>query len=165
MNRCACAALVAGLLLAVPAQAQPLEFDGIELSRDIPCGGRDVNISGNANTISLTGDCGVVQVYGTDHKVSLGTATALEISGMDISVSATSVARLMVDTAKNRVRGAVVGDGQTAIVEIDGAEHELDLRFDGPVQITLNGVDNQLNWSGDEPAISSSGVGHRIVRQ
>ena len=55
---------------------------------------------------------------------------------MDISVSATSVARLMVDTAKNRVRGAVVGDGRTAIVEIDGAEHELDLRFDGPVQIT-----------------------------
>ena len=35
MNRCACAALVAGLLLAVTAQAQPLEFDGIELSRDI----------------------------------------------------------------------------------------------------------------------------------
>ena len=91
-----------------------------------------MNISGNANTISLTGDCGVVQVYGTDHKVSLGTATALEISGMDISVSATSVARLMVDTAVNRVSGAVVGDGQTAIVEIDGAEHELTCGSTGP---------------------------------
>mgnify|MGYP007084193788 CR=1 FL=1 len=67
--------------------------------------------------------------------------------------------------SKGRVYLDVLFEKHGLVVEIDGAEHELDLRFDGPVQITLNGVDNQLNWSGDEPAISSSGVGHRIVRQ
>ena len=166
MNACASAAmLVAGLLLAGAAHAQPIELDGIELSRDVPCLGKDVNISGSANNISLTGECGVVQVYGTDHKISLETASALEVSGIDNRVTATSVGRLLVDTNQNHVRTAVVGRGQTAIVEVSGAEHELVLTFEGPVQLTLDGIDNQLKWSGDEPAMSSSGVGHKIERQ
>jgi len=102
MNACASAAmLAAGLLLAAAAHAQPIELDGIELSRDVPCLGKDVNISGNANKISLTGDCGVVQVYGTDHEISLEKASALEVSGIGNSVTAKSVDRLTVDTNKN----------------------------------------------------------------
>ena len=165
MNACASAAmLAAGLLLAAAAHAQPIELEGIELSRDVPCLGKDVNISGNANRISLTGECGVVQVYGTDHEVSLEKASALEVSGSGISVSAKSVDRLTVDTNKNRVRTTVLGRGQTAIVEVSGAEHGLELVFDGPAQVTLDGIDNRLQWRGDEPALSSSGVGHQIDR-
>lgn len=166
MNACASVAvLVAGLLLAGAAHAQPIEIDGIELSRDVPCLGKDVNISGNANKINLTGECGVVQVYGTDHEVSLETASALEVSGIENTVSAKSVDRLTVDTSKNHVRTAMLGRGQTAIVEVSGGEHELELVFDGPAQLILDGIDNRLKWSGDEPAMSSSGIGHRIDRQ
>ncbi|MCQ4292189.1 DUF3060 domain-containing protein [Pseudomonas stutzeri] len=165
MNACASAAMLAvGLLLTTAAHAQPIELEGIELSRDVPCLGKDVNISGNANRISLTGECGVVQVYGTDHEVSLEKASALEVSGSGISVSAKSVDRLTVDTNKNRVRTIVLGRGQTAIVEVSGAEHGLELVFDGPAQVTLDGIDNRLQWCGDEPALSSSGVGHQIDR-
>jgi hypothetical protein len=166
MNACASAAmLVASLLLAGAAHAQPIELDGIQLSRDVPCLGKDVNISGSANNITLTGECGVVQVYGTDHEVSLATASALEVSGINNSVTATSVGRLLVDTSQNRIRTKVVGHGQTAIVEVSGGEHELELEFDGPAQISLDGVDNKLKWSGDEPALSTSGIGHQIDRQ
>jgi len=166
MNVCASAAmLVASLLLVGAVHAQPIKLDGIELSRDVPCLGKDVNISGNANKISLTGKCGVVKVYGSDHEVSLETASALEVSGINNTVSATSVGRLEVDTNQNHIRTTVVGHGQTAIVEVSGAEHELELVFDGPTQLTLNGIDNRLKWSGDEPALSSSGIGHQIDRQ
>ena len=166
MNACASAAmLAAGLLLAAAAHAQPIELDGIELSRDVPCLGKDVNISGNANKISLTGVCGVVQVYGTDHEISLEKASALEVSGIGNSVTAKSVDRLTVDTNKNHIRTTILGRGQTAIVEVSGAEHGLELAFDGPAQVTLDGIDNRLQWSGDEPAMSLSGVGHQIDRQ
>lgn len=166
MNACACAAmLVASLLTAGVAHAQPLELDGIGLSRDVPCLGKDVNISGNANTINLTGKCDAVQVYGSDHEVILETATSLEVSGIDNRVTATSVGRLLVDTNKNHVQTEVAGQGQTAAVEVSGAEHELELKFAGPAQITLDGIDNRLRWSGDEPAFSTSGVGHQIDRR
>ncbi|MCQ4298005.1 DUF3060 domain-containing protein [Pseudomonas stutzeri] len=166
MNACASVAmLVASLLLAGAAHAQPIELDGIELSRDVPCLGKDVNISGHANKISLTGNCGAVEVYGTDHEVSLETASALEVSGINNTVTATSVGRLEVDTSQNRVRTAILGHGQTAIVEVSGAEHELELVFDGPAQLSLDGIDNRLKWGGDEPALSSSGIGHKIDRQ
>ena len=123
MNACASAAmLAAGLLLAAAAHAQPIELDGIELSRDVPCLGKDVAISGNANKISLTGDCGVVQVYGTDHEISLEKASALEVSGIGNSVTAKSVDRLTVDTNKNQIRTTILGRGQTAIVEVLGAD-------------------------------------------
>lgn len=164
-SRASVVMLVAGLLLANAAVAQPIELDGIKLSRDVPCLGKDVNISGSANNITLTGDCGVVQVYGTDHEVSLATASALEVSGIGNSVTAKSVGRLLVDTNQNDIRTKVIGDGQTAIVEVSGAEHELDLVFDGLAQLTLDGIDNKLEWSGDEPAMSLSGVGNQIDRQ
>lgn len=166
MNACASAAmLVASLLMAGAAHAQPVELDGIELSRDVPCLGKDVNISGNANKISLTGECGVVQLYGTDHEVNLDTASSLEVSGIGNHATATSVGRLLVDTNKNRVHTEVAGHGKTATVEVSGAEHELELKFAGPALITLDGIDNQLKWSGDEPTFSTSGVGHQIDRQ
>lgn len=166
MNACASAAmLVASLLMAGVAHAQPIELDGIGLSRGVPCLGKDVNISGNANKINLTGKCGAVEVYGSDHEVSLETATSLEVSGVDNRVTANSVGRLLVDTNKNYVQTGVAGNGQAAIVEVSGAEHELDLELKGPAQITLDGIDNRLKWSGDEPTFSTSGVGHQINRQ
>lgn len=166
MNACASAAmLVAGLLMAGAAHAQPIELDGIELSRDVPCLGKDVNISGNANKIKLTGECGAVVVYGTDHQVTLETASALEVSGMENTVSAKSVGRLLVETSKNHVRTAIQRRGERATVEVSGGEHELELKFDGPVQVSIDGIDNRLKWSGDEPELSLSGMDHKIDRQ
>ncbi len=166
MNACASAAmLVASMMMAGIAPAQPIELDGIELSRDVPCLGKDVNISGNANKITLTGECGVVQVYGTDHEVNLNTASSLEVSGIDNRVTARSVGRLLVDTSQNRVHTEIAAQGKTATVEVSGGEHELELKFAGPAQVTLDGIDNRLKWSGDEPAFSTSGIGHQIDRQ
>lgn len=159
------AILLAGLLLAGTTHATPVELDGIGLSRDVPCGGKDVSITGNENRIQLTGDCGAVIVYGSDHQVSLETAATLEVSGVGITVEADSVGGLSVDTNRNRVRTAIAGRGQAAVVEVSGAEHELELQFDGPAQVTVDGADNRLQWRGDEPSISSSGVDHVIDRQ
>lgn len=167
MNACASAAmLMASLLLAGAAHAQPIELDGIGLSRDVPCAGQDVNITGNANRIHLTGDCGAVEVYGSEHEVSLESATALAVLGVGHVVEADTVGRLTVATSGNRVHTAIAAAGeQPAAVEVTGAEHELELRFTGPVQVSVDGADTRLRWSGDDPTLSSSGSGHQIERR
>jgi len=157
--------LLAGLCSVGTVSAASIELDGIGLSQEVPCGGKDVNITGSENRIRLTGSCGAVVVYGTDHVVTLATASSLEVSGIQHNVVADSVERLTVDTNKNRVRTAVAGHGRPATVEVLGAEHELDLRFEGPVTVALDGIDSRLQWSGDEPSLSSSGSGNEVEQR
>lgn len=158
-------ALLAGLLASAAVQAAVIELDGIGLSRDVPCNGQAVNISGNGNRIQLTGDCGAVEVYGSDHQVSLQRAAALTVSGAENSVQADTVGRLSVDTNRNRVRTAIVAGAEPAAVEVSGAEHELELRFDAPAQVSVEGADNRLLWQGQEPQFAVGGVDQRIERK
>ena len=83
--------LIAGFLLAgtaTLAQAEPLNIEGIGLSRDVSCKGQDVNISGNANVIHLKGDCGAVLVYGSEHKVTLDTARSVSYTHLTLPTKA-----------------------------------------------------------------------------
>ncbi|MWK59126.1 DUF3060 domain-containing protein [Pseudomonas otitidis] len=161
---------LAGALLALTlaslAQAEPVSIDGVGLTRDVPCQGQDVEITGSANHIRLTGTCGAVTVYGSDHQVSLEQGGALSVSGIQNQVTAGRVERLEVDTAKNRVQAALEGRAPNhAQLEVSGADHILELVFKGPAVVNLSGADNQLRWSGSEPLMTVQGVDNRIERQ
>lgn len=160
--------LMAGLLLAgtaTLAQAEPLNIEGIGLSRDVSCKGQDVNISGNANVIHLTGECGAVLVYGSEHKVTLDTAKSLTVSGAEHKVVAERVNALSVDTSNNQVRTAIIAGEQPAVVTVEGAEHELDLQFEGQAKLNVTGVSQQVRWSGDEPEVQLGGIDNKVERK
>ncbi|MCW2290035.1 hypothetical protein M2262_000085 [Pseudomonas sp. BIGb0408] len=160
--------LMAGLLLAgtaTLAQAEPLNIEGIGLSRDVSCKGQDVNITGNANVIHLTGECGAVLVYGSEHKVTLDTAKSLTVSGAEHKVIAERVNALSVDTSNNQVRTAIIAGEQPAVVTVEGAEHELDLQFEGQAKLNVTGVSQQVRWSGDEPEVQLGGIDNKVERK
>lgn len=160
--------LMAGLLLAgtaTLAQAEPLNIEGIGLSRDVSCKGQDVNITGNANVIHLTGECGAVLVYGSEHKVTLDTAKSLTVSGAEHKVIAERVNALSVDTSNNQVRTAITAGEQPAVVTVEGAEHELDLQFEGQAKLNVTGVSQQVRWSGDEPEVQLGGIDNKVERK
>ena len=160
------ASALLALTLAPLAQAEPVSIDGVGLTRDVPCQGQDVEITGSANHIRLTGTCGAVTVYGSDHQVSLEQGGALSVSGIQNQVTAGRVERLEVDTAKNRVQAALEGRAPNhAQLEVSGADHNLELVFKGPAVVNLSGADNQLRWSGSEPLMTVQGVDNRIERQ
>ncbi|KIP96307.1 MULTISPECIES: DUF3060 domain-containing protein [Pseudomonas] len=160
--------LMAGLLLAgtaTLAQAEPLNIEGIGLSRDVSCKSQDVNITGNANVIHLTGECGAVLVYGSEHKVTLDTAKSLTVSGAEHKVIAERVNALSVDTSNNQVRTAITAGEQPAVVTVEGAEHELDLQFEGQAKLNVTGVSQQVRWSGDEPEVQLGGIDNKVERK
>ena len=73
---------IAGAMLAASlgtAQAQALDLHGIDVSRDVPCKGQDVIVTGNGNQFRLTGDCGQIEVNGSDQQVSFGKAAGLVV--------------------------------------------------------------------------------------
>ncbi|MBD9398502.1 DUF3060 domain-containing protein [Pseudomonas sp. PDM11] len=157
--------LLAGMALTALAQAEPLNIEGIGLSRDVSCKGQDVNISGNANVIHLKGDCGAVEVSGSEHKVTLDTAKSLSVSGAEHEVVAERVNGLSVDTTDNQVRATVAGGEQPALVEVTGADQTLDLQFEGAVKLDVGGTNQQVRWRGEEPEVQMSGIDNRVERQ
>lgn len=158
--------LFAGLLAASTVQAASLDIDGIGVSREVPCQGQDVDITGNANQIRLTGPCGRVRVHGSQHQVSLDTAAALEVSGIDNQVRAGAVAQLSVQTSGNDIQATLLAAGNTqAAVEVTGANQVLELTFTGPAKVELSGAEHRFTWAGDEPLFEISGVDHRIERR
>lgn len=157
--------LLAGMALTALAQAEPLNIEGIGLSRDVSCKGQDVNISGNANVIHLKGDCGAVEVSGSEHKVTLDTAKSLSVSGAEHEVVAERVNALSVDTLNNQVRTAVVAGEQPTPITVSGTGHKLDLRLEGETRLDVSGIEQQVRWSGDEPQVQLSGADNRVERQ
>ncbi|MBH3341380.1 DUF3060 domain-containing protein [Pseudomonas mendocina] len=159
--------LAVGVVVAAwlsTAQAQTLELDGIGVSRDVPCNGLDVIITGNGNQFRLAGDCGQVEVGGSEQQVSFGEASSLVVTGVNNRVEAERVGGLDVSGSEHRIDSQVQGSGQPAQVALYGEGHVLDLDLSGPVQIEVNGIGQQLTWRGDEPQIETSGVEHRIER-
>lgn len=164
-NMLTAACLLSGMVASAAALAEPLNIEGIGLSRDVSCKGQDVNITGNANVIHLTGECGAVLVYGSEHKVTLESAKSLTVSGAEIEVVADQVNALSVDTSNNEVRTAVIAGEQPAVVTVEGAEHELDLKFDGEAKLSVIGVSQLVHWSGDEPEVQLGGIDNKVERK
>lgn len=166
MNKMLSAAgLLAGMTMIAAAQADTLEIEGIGLSRDVTCHGEDVNITGNAHVIHLSGECGAVLVSGSAHKVTLETARSLQVSGAEIEVSADRVNALSVDTSDNQVRARVIAGEQPASVTVDGADHQLNLQFEGGAQLDVSGANQQVRWSGDEPRVNIGGIDNRVEKR
>jgi len=115
--------------------------------------------------IHLKGDCGAVLVYGSEHKVTLDTARSLTVSGAEHEVVAERVNALSVDTTENQVRTTVAGGEQPALVEVTGADQELDLQFEGPVKLDVSGTNQQVRWRGEEPEVQMSGIDNKVERQ
>lgn len=156
--------LAAGVMVAAcAAQAQTLDLHGIGVSREVPCKGLDVIVTGNGNQFRLTGDCGQVEVNGSEQQVSFGKAAGLVVTGVRNRIEAERVTSLEVSGSEHKVETEVSGDGgQAASVAIYGEGNVLDLDLSGPVLIEINGLSQQLTWSGDEPQIETTGVDHRI---
>lgn len=166
------------LLLALPlaAQAQspqsPLEdevvIEGIGVSQNIPCEGRDIGIYGSGNRIELSGVCGAIIVHGSDHEVRLGQATALTLSGANHTVFADAVAALTVETTGHTVTATMKGEGAPAMVHVNGADQTLNLTLAGQTEIDVGGTEQVVNWElvdgAPEPRIDVGGIDNAINR-
>ena len=157
---------IAGAMLAVSlgtAQAQALDLHGIGVSRDVPCKGQDVIVTGNGNQFRLTGDCGQIEVNGSDQQVSFGKAAGLVVTGSKNRIEGERVTSLEVSGSEHQVETEVHGNDQQPVqIAIYGDSNVLELDLDGSTQIEVNGLNQQLTWSGDEPQIETTGVEHRI---
>ena len=152
--------------LATPAQAGTLELDGMGNSRDVACKGQDVSVTGNANHFRLIGDCGRVEVHGTEHVISLGKVASLEVTGGENRIEAERVGGLDVSGTDHQVTAQVQGnDREPASVAVYGGENTLILDLQGPVRLEVNGLRQQVTWRGDELTVETSGGEHRIQRQ
>ncbi|MBN3256300.1 DUF3060 domain-containing protein [Pectobacterium brasiliense] len=144
--------------------AAPIELEGIGLTRDIPCNGNNVNISGNGNNIVLTGKCATISVAGSEHNITFDTATSLIVTGAEIAATGQSTGDLTVAAYKNTIRTHIFSEDKPAKVNVTGTEHHLDLDFKGPAVVSFNGISNHLSWGGTEPKLSSSGA-NNVIKQ
>ncbi|WP_020178813.1 DUF3060 domain-containing protein [Methylopila sp. M107] len=164
------ASTIAALALtATPALAGGIVIEGVRISREVDCGGQDVVIAGQGNTIALTGACGAVQVMGSDHKVTFESAKALQVAGASIAATGGKVEALAVDVTDNTVKATVASSHEPAEVRIFGADQKSELRFESAAAVTVGGAANELVWTADKgvkpPSISSLGVDLKITRK
>lgn len=155
---------VSAFAFTASVYAAPIELEGIGLTRDIPCNGNDVNISGNGNNIVLTGKCATISVAGSEHNITFDTATSLIVTGAEIAATGQSTGDLTVAAYKNTIRTNIFSEDKPAKVNVTGTEHHLDLDFKGPTVVSFNGISNRLSWGGTEPKLSSSGA-NNVIKQ
>ncbi|MBG0752513.1 hypothetical protein Q7O_001965 [Pectobacterium carotovorum subsp. carotovorum PCCS1] len=164
INRYLQMAFVTAFAFTASVYAAPIELEGFSLTRDIPCNGNDVTISGNGNNIVLTGQCAAISIMGSEHNVTFDTATSLTVTGSEIAVTGQSTGNLTVAAYKNTIRTHIVADDKPVKVNVTGTEHHLDLDFKGPTVVSFNGISNHLSWGGTEPRLSSSGA-NNVIKQ
>ncbi|MEQ9885243.1 DUF3060 domain-containing protein [Pectobacterium zantedeschiae] len=152
------------LTFTASVYAAPIELEGSGLTRDIPCNGNDVRISGNSNNIALTGKCAAISIMGSEHNVTFDTATSLTVTGSEIAVTGQSTGDLIVAAYKNTIHTHIIADDRPVKVNVTGTEHHLDLDFNGPAVVSFNGISNRLSWGGTEPRFSSSGA-NNVIKQ
>ncbi|RJL45898.1 DUF3060 domain-containing protein [Pectobacterium carotovorum] len=155
---------VSAFAFTASVYAAPIELEGIGLTRDIPCNGNNVNISGNGNNIVLTGKCATISVAGSEHNITFDTATSLIVTGAEIAATGQSAGDLTVAAYKNTIRTHIFSEDKPAKVNVTGTEHHLDLDFKGPAVVSFNGISNRLSWGGTEPKLSSSGA-NNVIKQ
>ncbi|MEQ9844514.1 DUF3060 domain-containing protein [Pectobacterium brasiliense] len=155
---------VSAFAFTASVYAAPIELEGIGLTRDIPCNGNNINISGNGNNIVLTGKCATISVAGSEHNITFDTATSLIVTGAEIAATGQSTGDLTVAAYKNTIRTHIFSEDKPAKVNVTGTEHHLDLDFKGPAVVSFNGISNRLSWGGTEPKLSSSGA-NNVIKQ
>ncbi|MFC0240298.1 DUF3060 domain-containing protein [Rhodopseudomonas telluris] len=162
------AATLASLGLA-HADDNELKIQGVGISRDIDCQGKDVGVYGAENEIALTGACGTITVHGSKHKVSFEQGQKLSVSGSDNVVSGGRARDVVVSVAKNTVSTTLeAGDGPGQL-KATGANNRISLVLAGPAQLNVGGVEQSVEWSkadgAPNPEVNSSGALNSIKRK
>ncbi|MDT3718146.1 DUF3060 domain-containing protein [Pseudomonas oryzihabitans] len=145
-----CCLLVAPLLVhAEERTAEPIEIEGLNLTRTLDCQGRDVSLSGEGNTLTLKGLCGEVAVYGSHHRLMVDSAQTLAIHGLgSVTTVKGSVANLSIGGGYQQVQ-ANVRAGSEGLAKVDaygyGAKARLTLL--SPADIAVGGSNQQVYWS------------------
>lgn len=166
--------LVAAVLFLAPiaatsAFADPLNMEGMGLSRDIPCDGSDVGVYGANNTIHFTGTCKNIVVDGSGQTVTFEKAADLVVAGIKHKVTGGEVANLRLDGSETQLTATVKPAGEAGAVEVAGIKQKLQVTLAGPVTLTAQGFDHAIEWSKasgvPEPKIAASGIQTKIVRK
>ncbi|KQQ20134.1 hypothetical protein ASF53_23705 [Methylobacterium sp. Leaf123] len=151
------------------AQADELTIQGIGISRDIDCHGKDVGVYGAENEIALTGQCGLITVHGSKHKVSFEEGRALLVSGMDNTVKGGKAQDVTVSVAQNVVTATLGGGSAPGRLDMSGANNRVSLILAGPTRLAVNGVDHLVEWTRSEgapnPEVTASGAKNVIKRK
>ena len=155
--------------LAGVASADEINIEGADLSRDIHCTSSDVGISGVGNTITLTGQCKTVQVYGARHKVTFETAEKVFVSGSAHKVSGGTARHLEVDLVDNDVRSTLKPDADgPATLNVTGNKNAVEVSLEGSAAIDVAGSNQDVTWTSGQgvapPKVQISGIKNSVKR-
>ncbi|KTS78697.1 hypothetical protein NS274_05975 [Pseudomonas oryzihabitans] len=148
-----CWLLVAPLLVqaeeSVAAAGEPIEIEGLNLTRTLDCQGRDVSLSGEGNTLTLKGQCGEVTVYGSHHRLIVDSVRSLSIHGLgSVTTVKGAVAQLSIGGGYQQVQASVRGDSEgLAKVDAYGYGARARLTLLSQADIAVGGSNQQVYWS------------------
>lgn len=155
--------------LACVASADEITVEGADLSRDVHCTSSDVSISGVGNTITLTGQCKTVQIYGARHKVTFEIAEKVFVSGSAHRVSGGTAEHLAVDLVDNDVRSTLKpGADGLAKLSVTGNKNAVAVSLEGQTAIDVAGSDQNVTWTSGQgvapPKVQISGIKNSVKR-
>lgn len=147
-----CCLVIAPLLVQAEESravaAEPIDIDGMNISRTLDCEGRDVSLSGEGNTLTLKGQCGTVTVYGSHHRLVLDGAQALAIHGLgSVTTVKGAVASLSIGGGYQQVQANVRGSDGLAKVDAYGYGAKARLTLLSQADIAVGGSNQQVYWS------------------
>ncbi|TXM64726.1 DUF3060 domain-containing protein [Methylobacterium sp. WL69] len=161
--------LAAAIVAPSLARADALTIEGVGISRDVDCHGKDVGVYGAQNEIALTGRCGLITVHGSNHKVSFEAGAGLSVSGIDNTVTGGTVQDVTVSVTQNTVTATLGGGGTPGRLDTSGAGNRVSLVLAGPTRLAVNGADHVVEWTRGEgvpnPEVTASGVKNIIKRK
>ena len=151
------------------ADDDELTIQGIGISRDVDCQGKNVGVYGAENEIALTGQCGTITVHGSKHKVSFEQGQTLSVSGSDNVVDGGRAKNVVVSVAKNTVTTTLEAGEEPGKLEATGANNRITLVLAGPSRLDVGGVEQIVEWStadgAPNPEVRSSGALNSIKRK
>lgn len=151
------------------ADDDELTIQGIGISRDVDCQGKNVGVYGAENEIALTGQCGTITVHGSKHKVSFEQGQTLSVSGSDNVVDGGRAKNVAVSVAKNTVTTTLEAGEEPGKLEATGANNRITLVLAGPARLDVGGVEQIVEWStadgAPNPEVRSSGALNSIKRK
>ncbi|GAC1039204.1 hypothetical protein thsps117_39620 [Pseudomonas sp. No.117] len=147
-----CCLLVAPLLVHAEEQAsaagEPLEIEGMNITRTVDCHGQDVSLSGEGNTLTLKGQCGEVSVYGSHHRLVVDSARTLSIHGLgSVTTVKGAVENLSIGGGYQQVQANVRGGEGLAKVDAYGYGAKARLTLLSQADIAVGGSNQQVYWS------------------
>jgi hypothetical protein len=97
-----------------------LIFSGDDQQIDADCAGGAATVSGDWNTIILSGTCEKVEVLGSDNTISVETVSTLSVAGYWNSIDASMVGVITVNGGDNTITwGAGINGGTPKVTAVD----------------------------------------------